>query len=329
MLTPEQREARRRGIGSSDIPAIVGVSPHAAPIDVYLDKLGLSEERATPETAIGDRAEAFIASIYEERADLGLTPGQTNIHPAHPWAHATPDRWRDDAGAIVEIKLVGAGMVHLWRDGLPAHVQVQVQWQLEVCDVERADVAALLGGTDFQVFPVERDRDMGADLLDLGRAFWEEHVLARVPPPMTGEDARRLVQLRYPMSMGDVLPATPEAEELRDRILRVKKHLRWTEDVLRRHEAAAMELVGNADGVKGCFSWKRAGKAETWKAAARERFMIGAEEAWAKLEEVFGDDEEAWQRVAMRGGATALVKDMGAPRRRFLTKEPKNGGERQ
>src|SRR5262245_11426366 len=196
MLTPEQRAHRRRGIGSSDIAAIVGVSPHAASIDVYLDKLGLAKERETQETWCGDRAEAFIAELYEERAAMGLSfPNETRGHPQHPWALATPDRWRNDGDGIVEIKLVGARMLHLWSDGLPAHVEVQVQWQREVCDVERADVAALLGGTRFEMYHVERDRELGADLLDIGRAFWEEHVLVRVPPPMSGEDARRLAQL--------------------------------------------------------------------------------------------------------------------------------------
>lgn len=343
MLTPEQRERRRHGLGSSDMPRVVGVSPHGGPIDVYLDKLGLSEHEETIETWCGNELEEAIAHLYEERADTGLTQGQTLVHPRHAWALATPDRWRDDAGGLVEIKLVGAGMLHLWRPGvqladgywtgLPAHVEVQVQWQLEVCDVERADVAALLGGTDFRIYPVERDRELGADLLALGEDFWINHVLAREPPPMSGEDARRLAQLRYPMSMGDLLDATPEAEGLRDRILRVKRHQKRVEDLRAHLEARAMELVGNADGIRGCFSWKRAGKAETWKAAAHETFMAGAqasaEEMWGRLEQWAGDDETVWQALAMRGGAgQALVKSEGAPRRRFLTKEPKNGGTR-
>ncbi len=331
MLTPEQREQRRHGIGSSDIPAIVGVSPHAAPIDVYLDKLGLSEREDSDPKDLGNEFEEAIAQRYARRTGAELyETHETAIHPSHPWALATPDRLAYTGQAQgVEIKLVGAPMLHLWRDGLAAHVQVQVQWQLEVLDMERWDVAALLGGTDFRIYPVERDRELGGDLLDLGRAFWEEHVLARKPPPVSGEDARRLAQLRYPMSLGDLAPATPEAAQLRDRILRVKSHQKRVEDLRAHLEARAMELVGNSDGIRDCFSWRRDGKAETWKAKARSRFDAHMEATWEWIARGLGDDEAKWEAAARVGGAgVALVKAEGSPRRRFLTKEPKNGGRR-
>ena len=35
---------RRRGIGGSDVGAICGISKYKSPIDVYLDKIGQSEE---------------------------------------------------------------------------------------------------------------------------------------------------------------------------------------------------------------------------------------------------------------------------------------------
>lgn len=293
MLKPEQIERRRHGLGSSDMPRVVGVSPHGGPIDVYLDKLGLNERKESDEQDLGNEFEEAIAQRYARRTGIELYPGPgTMPHRDHAWALATPDRTR--GRALVEIKLVGAGMLHLWRDGLAAHVEVQVQWQMEVCDVERADVAALLGGTDFRIFPVERDRELGADLLALGEDFWTHHVLAREPPPMSGEDARRLAQLRYPISMGDMLEATPDAEDLRDRILRVKRHQKRVEDLRAHLEARAMELVGNADGIKNCFTWKRDGRLETWKAAARERFKANMEATWDWIAQGIGDDEAKW-----------------------------------
>lgn len=335
MLTPEQIELRRQGIGSSDIPRIVGVSPHGTAIDVYLDKLGLVEHEDSDEKDLGNELEDAIAQRYARRTGAELyDTRETSAHRGHPWALATPDRVAYVGPARgVEIKLVGASMLHLWRDGLATHVEIQVRWQMEVLDVERWDVAALLGGTDFRIYPVERDRDLGADLLALGEDFWINHVLARDPPPMSGEDARRLAQLRYPISMGDMLEPTPKAEALRDRILRVKRHQKRVEDLRAHLEALAIAMIGSSDGIKGCFTRSHVGKAETWKAAARETFMAGAaasaEEMWRRLEQWAGDDEAVWQALALRGGADrALVKTEGAPRRRFLTKEPRNGGRR-
>lgn len=334
MLTPEQREQRRRGIGSSDIPAIVGVSPYASAIDVYLDKLGLNEERATQETWCGDRAEAFIATLYEERSGNHVCPVDlTHAHPAHPWALATPDRWRDPGG-IVEIKLVGARMLHLWADGvetaagrwrgLPAHVEVQVQWQLEVCDVERADVAALLGGTDFRIYPVERDRARGAELLEHGRRFWQEHVLARVPPPHTAEDARKMLALRYPVSMGDMLPATDDTAAIRYRLAKLHQEQARIADERLVLENRAKALTTNADGVEGCWTWRRASKTSLWRSAVRAMLI----EQWDALAARMGDDERAWESVARGLGAERLINEEQGARRRFIltkTKEERDG----
>ncbi|MCP5109945.1 MAG: hypothetical protein GY953_03825, partial [bacterium] len=38
-ITEKQRQARRTALGSSDIPAILGVSPWAAPKDIWLEKV--------------------------------------------------------------------------------------------------------------------------------------------------------------------------------------------------------------------------------------------------------------------------------------------------
>lgn len=322
MLTPDQIERRRCGIGSSDIPAIVGVSPHAGPIDVYLDKIGLAEERSTEATGLGDRAEAFVAELYREQTGACLYAGPgTKAHPAHPWALATPDRLR--AGALIEIKLVGARMVHLWEDGVPAHVLAQVQWQLEVCDVERADVAALLGGTEFRVYPVERDRARAADLLEAGRRFWHEHIIARVPPPHTGADARRLAQLAHPRNSGEMRPRTFEAEHLREAILALRCQEQALADQRKRLEAEAMAMIGDADGIDGCFTWRRA-RGDAWKAAARKRFVELARANFDRVAEIIGDDPAEWEKL---GRAVGAIPDDNEGRRFLVrrTKEERDG----
>lgn len=334
MLTPEQIELRRSGIGSSDIAAIAELDPHRGPIDVWLDKMGCAEAADTTATWLGDRLEDAVAALYQERRgrDDGsyqpmLERGETAYHGEHPWALATPDRLRSDGAGIVEIKNVGGWMAHLWGDaphGAPIDKVLQVQWQLLVCDVEHGEIAALLGGTDFRIYEVERDRELGAELLELARIFWEEYVLQRVPPPHDGDAARRLAKRRWPLAMGDMLPATPEAEQLRDRILRVKRHEKRVKDLRARLEARAMELCGNAPGIKDCFTWTAPRQMGPWKAAARAVWQAGAEQAWEQIEAALGDDEARWMMMAQRAGVgkqeamTTGARDAG---RRFLTKE--------
>lgn len=48
-MTNEQRtawlESRRTGIGGSDVAAVLGLNPWKTPLDVWNDKLGISEDK--------------------------------------------------------------------------------------------------------------------------------------------------------------------------------------------------------------------------------------------------------------------------------------------
>lgn len=52
-MNEEQRaewlEGRRQGIGGSDVAAVLGLSPWKTALDVWNDKLGLSEEKEMSE----------------------------------------------------------------------------------------------------------------------------------------------------------------------------------------------------------------------------------------------------------------------------------------
>ena len=74
-LTDEQLAMRRQGIGSSDITAILGVSPYAdhTPISVLMDKRGLvhrKPEDETPAMRLGHMLEDVAATMYVD--DFGV-----------------------------------------------------------------------------------------------------------------------------------------------------------------------------------------------------------------------------------------------------------------
>jgi putative phage-type endonuclease len=298
VLTKEQLEVRRAGIGSSEIAALAGFDPHRTAADVWLEKMGLAESGETMAQWTGNRLEAVIALLYAERTGAELVDGGgTFQHPGHAFALATPDRRAVVGPApIVEIKNVGGFMVSRWSDELPVDKLLQVQWQLEVMGEERADLAALLGGTNFRIYRVERDPELCAQLLDLAGQFWRDHVLTREPPPCDGADAQRIAEARYPNSDGRMLTPTPEAQALLHqlrRIDRAEKKVRAMRDLV---EARAKELVGEADGIEDCFTWKldKNGRVQ-----------------WAKVAK------------ALDAPVDLIAKHTSAPTRRFLLKGDK------
>lgn len=71
-MTNEQRAAwlkgRRTGIGGSDVAAVLGLNPWKTPLDVWNDKLGLSEDKEMSEPAYwGTVLEDTVAKEFQLR----------------------------------------------------------------------------------------------------------------------------------------------------------------------------------------------------------------------------------------------------------------------
>jgi putative phage-type endonuclease len=241
-LTAEQ-VALRSGVdgfvGASEIAAVVGVSRWKKPIDIWLSKTGRAEpEIENPRANIGLRAEDTMILWYCE--DEGVDPrlplrGESVRHPAAPFAGCTPDYLLPDR--LVQLKCVGARMAIFWpEETLPEDVECQVQFEMEVCNMPRADVVAWLGGTDFRIIRADRDREFGGMLLRGAESFWR-CVRDDVPPPIDGSEAwRKYLSRRYPVVEKEELdPAHDEVD-------------RWAQESLRSRERIE-ELVGNQEAA--------------------------------------------------------------------------------
>lgn len=301
MLSAAQMQMRRSGIGSSEVAAILGVCPHKTAVDVWLSKVAENDGDRTNEAKdAGNELEDAIARMYARRTGADLyAPEETVRHPLHPWALATVDRLSKSGPArIVEVKNVGAHMLDGWGDDgsqdVPEDKLVQVQWQMEVCGEPTADLAALLGGTALSVYPFRRDTEFGGQLVEIVEAFWVDHVLARVPPTPTAEQAQRVAAALYPRSKGNLLAPTDEARALHAELLRLAEEEKALKERSDAAEAVAKAITGDADGYAGLWTWKS-------DAAGKLR--------WSEL------------LKEVRPSPALIAKYTGAPGRRFLLKK--------
>jgi putative phage-type endonuclease len=195
-LTHEQWLAvRREGLGSSDAPAVVGLSPWASPLSVYLDKIGaLPPTPDTPAMAMGRTLEAVIADLVARETGWRVRQAGAVLQSrAHPWLLADLDRWigiPDVGECPLEIKAVGPRQADAWADGqIPPHVLIQVYHQLLVTGAPEGVVAGLVWGQTVHIHRIQPDPGRLDTLLDIERRFWQEHVLARRPPPVDASAA--------------------------------------------------------------------------------------------------------------------------------------------
>lgn len=187
------------GIGASEIAAVAGMNPYASPWDVWLVKTGQKEPfEGNAFTEWGNRLEPAIRQAYVDQQRVNvMVPRESLFHRSNDWARATPDGIVIDEPpvspgakwvALVQCKNVGGWVEKAWKEAPPAYVQLQEQWELYVTDLQRADVAVLIGGNDFRVYTVHRDDRVIADLVTIASEFWER-VATRTPPRIDGSDA--------------------------------------------------------------------------------------------------------------------------------------------
>ena len=191
-------EVRRRGIGSSDAAAAVGLNPYQSQLELWLIKTSrdgnLPKVDPNDETSPmywGTLLESIVAAHYTRRTGRRVRKVNSVLrHPEIPWMLANIDRevMGDDEVAVLECKTAGINGAKLWREGVPEYVQLQVQHQLAVTGKRAADVAVLLGGQELQVHRVVRDDKLIARLIELEARFWA-YVESDTPPPADGSDS--------------------------------------------------------------------------------------------------------------------------------------------
>ncbi len=218
---------RRKGIGGSDIGAILGLSPYRTPVDVWMDKTGrAAPQDETLQMRFGLYAEEFVAQEYSRATGLAVQRYTPMLH--HPSAPllGNVDRLVIPAGAkrashkreirtdtLLEAKTASAFSAFKaeeWgeagSDAVPMAYLVQVATYRILTGCSMADLAALFGNQEVRIYHLPRDAELEAMIVATASEWWQKHIIADVPPePVCDADVRAL----YPASR----PITVDADE--------------------------------------------------------------------------------------------------------------------
>lgn len=177
----EWLNARKDGIGASDVASILGVpGAFASPLEIWAQKIGEDYSRKIDDTLnemfhFGHRMEPLIAEELVDRTGYEVRPEpRTLAHPITGFVRSNLDSWVSVDGTWCpgEFKNASAYTLDQWLQEPPLKYQVQVQAQMYVTGAPMAVIAALVGGCRFLWTTVERNDEFIAAMVRRLTLFW-------------------------------------------------------------------------------------------------------------------------------------------------------------
>lgn len=195
---------RRQGIGGSDLPAILGLSPFRTPVEVAAEKLGIlgSEERETASMRRGRYLEDAVVRLWSAETGRQVQHVRSVLRSyQNPLMLANIDRRATRPEEIVEVKTAGLRGVQYWlNEDPPAYALLQLEHYLRVAQVKSGWIVSLVGG-DLRWWSVELDDRLIDDAWSRATDWWDRYVrLGKLPGPSGAYADTKIVQALYATS---------------------------------------------------------------------------------------------------------------------------------
>lgn len=280
-IFPASREEwlaeRRKGLGSSEVGAVLGVNKYCTPYEVWLSKTGQAPPKAeTLAMTLGHLLEGAVAELFSREAGVAIDDRTAGdfivINDAEPFARASPDRLgkaADGTRVVVECKTTA---MRVDEDALPLPWYCQVQYLLFCTGLTRGAVAWLSQGRDFGYRWFDADADFAAYMLGDLREFWSKCVLGgEAPPPVSPADAAA----RYPRGGGGGVEATAGVVKAVERLREARARVKALEEEAEAAETEVKAFLGDREVLtvdgETVATWKATKARETFDSAAFRR----------------------------------------------------------
>jgi len=298
---------RERYLGSSDIAAILGISPWKTRLQIYEAKTQPREIEDKPGKRRlfnrGKRWEAVVGDMLHEKLQADghkveiLSTNHRYVDPDIPFFASEIDYEirLDDIPDIVnvEIKTVSPFAKGEWgdeelSDQVPLHYAAQAAFALGVTRRNCSIVAALFGADYLQTYLITRDEETIQGMRQQAELFWENHVIPRIPPePVNVADVDRL----FKKESDTIAIVTPEIEEALRRYRACDAEIEARTAELTLHEFTIKRFMRDATLLRFPEDDKNVA---TWKGQKTMRLNMEAfKAAYPKLYKEFSKESQS------------------------------------
>ena len=296
MLTAKQLEERKSGVGSSEIAAIVGLSPWADAVDVYNRKLDLVTPRSSNAMTAGLWLEDSVAAWAADREGWTLRRcNRTLRHRTNRWMLATPDRFRMEMrskrrtrAGLVEVKTTIStdGWGADGTDEIPDYYRCQGQWQMLVTGLKVVHYPVFFfRSREMRIYRVDHSDELAEALIGAGAEVWHDHVLLKEVPELDprAESTGAYMAAVLKQEGELVVQAPSEAAKWAEQLLAARHHKSMVEGLETEAENYLKAYVGEHRGIQapwGRFLWYTTkGGGTDWKALAADLLLGMSEKA--------------------------------------------------
>ena len=212
--TPEWFEYRQNGLGASSAAIVCGLSPYKpTKMQLFHEKVGTMEPDRTMSAPAfhGIHQEAYVANLWKyydgtedgymdnfERGEIIRKASELVgfvQNPKYPHLYCNLDRVIEkgsrklnDDGTLsdeitttlcpLEIKTMNS-FVYKKYDGVPDMYIIQVHQQMMIMECDYSEIAILIDGRGFKVFPIERNEDIVDMIAERTYEFWSRVLQGR------------------------------------------------------------------------------------------------------------------------------------------------------
>ena len=301
-MNQEERAAwlaeRKKGLGGTDVAAILVASADTKDkvgcferslFKLWSEKTGIFESEDSDNSILmrGRVMEKYVCELYELHLGEGCRLWEKGLtwHPTRPRIFGTPDR-------MVELNGITFGMdakTRRRRNGwgktrstdVPLDVEVQMRTYMEIFDAPYWDIATLFSLDDFRVYRLERDKELGKQILDVAEDWWQKYVVEETPPPADGTPmCRNVLGKIHPRVEDEKLRAATVAErDLYERLLKVRSEYKELTEKKTELENQLRQCIGESLGIAQLATWKQTSNRRVFD---KKTFMTDEPELYKK-----------------------------------------------
>lgn len=176
---------REKGIGASEVAAILGLSPWDTPFSLWLKKTRQAEPE--PENFAMRRGhyleDAVVQWWQDETGEKVIKASAADIiyvHPDYDFMRATPDRIVRGRKKMLEVKSTAGYM----GEEIPDYYLAQCIYQMYVTGIHEEELIYIQGDLTFGRFNVQYDAEFAEFIAQKVKEFWNDCVIGGKEPEL-------------------------------------------------------------------------------------------------------------------------------------------------